>query len=207
MKHARSFVILLAILAALNSIQAGYDPTIGRWLSRDPMGEGFGTNLYQYVGNNPINAIDPFGLDYIFLNNSGAARLQGHAAALVGNNTTGWTYYSKDGITNGVQYDTLMVFRTFQDFINDPISGGYNRAVYFHTTLDQDFDMTIWGDAHLRDPYVFGGNNCGDFASGLAAAGGIAIPPNTGFGLGVTRPNTQYDDLIHLHLGLPIQLH
>lgn len=65
MKHAGSFVILLAIFAALNAIQAGYDPTIGRWLSRDPMNNAElrqGTNLYSYVQNDPINRIDLFGL-------------------------------------------------------------------------------------------------------------------------------------------------
>ena len=33
------------------------------WLSRDPIGEAGGLNLYGYVGNNPINFRDPLGLD------------------------------------------------------------------------------------------------------------------------------------------------
>ena len=42
----------------------GYKPAMGRaiWLSRDPIEEKGGLNLYGYVGNNPINAIDKFGL-------------------------------------------------------------------------------------------------------------------------------------------------
>ena len=39
-----------------------YQPTIGRWLSRDPIEESGGRNLYAYNLNSPINWIDPLGL-------------------------------------------------------------------------------------------------------------------------------------------------
>lgn len=39
-----------------------YDPDLGRWLSRDPIGERGGLNLYGYVGNNALNRSDPLGL-------------------------------------------------------------------------------------------------------------------------------------------------
>ncbi|MDG2123280.1 MAG: DUF2235 domain-containing protein, partial [Verrucomicrobiales bacterium] len=39
-----------------------YDPNHGRWISRDPIGEDGGTNLYSFVGNDPINATDLLGL-------------------------------------------------------------------------------------------------------------------------------------------------
>ena len=39
-----------------------YDPRFGRWLTRDPIGERGGQNLYGYVGGNPSNAVDPWGL-------------------------------------------------------------------------------------------------------------------------------------------------
>jgi len=40
-----------------------YDPTVGRFISEDPLGFGGGdVNLSAYVRNNPVNRIDPFGL-------------------------------------------------------------------------------------------------------------------------------------------------
>lgn len=40
-----------------------YDPRIGRWTSKDPIRwEGGQPNLYVYVGSDPGNRIDPFGL-------------------------------------------------------------------------------------------------------------------------------------------------
>ncbi len=39
-----------------------YDPTIGRWLSKDPIGLEGGLNLYVFCGNDPVNFVDPLGL-------------------------------------------------------------------------------------------------------------------------------------------------
>lgn len=38
-----------------------YDPHSARWLSRDPIEELGGVNLYAYVGLNPISFVDPTG--------------------------------------------------------------------------------------------------------------------------------------------------
>jgi RHS repeat-associated protein len=41
-----------------------YDPGMGRWTNKDPIGfAGGDTNVYPYVGNDPVNLTDPSGLD------------------------------------------------------------------------------------------------------------------------------------------------
>ncbi len=59
-------LILLAILLVHSTVaKAGYDPYLGRWLSRDPIGDGEflreGPNLYRYVANAPVMLTDPDG--------------------------------------------------------------------------------------------------------------------------------------------------
>ena len=43
-----------------------YDPRLGRFLTRDPVGFGAGDpNLYRYVHNDPFDATDPSGLEEV----------------------------------------------------------------------------------------------------------------------------------------------
>jgi len=39
-----------------------YLPILGKWMEKDPIGEKGGLNLYGFVRNNSINAVDPLGL-------------------------------------------------------------------------------------------------------------------------------------------------
>jgi RHS repeat-associated protein len=49
-----------------------YDPSTGRYLTPDPIGQDGGVNLFTYVENNPINDYDPLGLAGIALDLGGA---------------------------------------------------------------------------------------------------------------------------------------
>ncbi len=51
-----------------------YDPTVGRWTSKDPIGfAGGDTNLYAYVGGNPMSYVDPSGLSRLRFDNPGGS--------------------------------------------------------------------------------------------------------------------------------------
>jgi RHS repeat-associated protein len=65
-----------------------YDPSVGRFITEDPIGFGGGVNFYSYVLNNSLNWIDPFGLDttvIIVYDKSLGVTYGSHAALLIDN--------------------------------------------------------------------------------------------------------------------------
>jgi hypothetical protein len=62
MNNLRSFLLAIASLILLSqTTQAHYDPTIGRFINRDPIAEEGGANLYGFVENRPVSRIDFLG--------------------------------------------------------------------------------------------------------------------------------------------------
>lgn len=45
------------------NIHRTYNPEIGRYMQSDPIGLAGGFNTYNYVGRNPLDAVDPLGLE------------------------------------------------------------------------------------------------------------------------------------------------
>ena len=51
-----------AVTGLVNFGFRSYNPIVGRFITADPLGFVNGPNVYAYVGNNPLNWIDPWGL-------------------------------------------------------------------------------------------------------------------------------------------------
>lgn len=84
-----------------------FDAEMGRWLVRDPIGfDGGDTNLYSYVGNDPINRIDPSGTTLSDVNIvnvvAGAAMVGGGETLIAGGTASGATVVGAPLATLGV---------------------------------------------------------------------------------------------------------
>lgn len=86
-----------------------YSPRLGTWLSRDPLGETGGVNLYAYCGGDPVNRHDPTGLAEVIYMNPADAMLLKIAKPLI--------YRGLLGSTDGTVF--LMSEPTFGTVGND----------------------------------------------------------------------------------------
>ena len=150
-------LLLLAVFAVLfvGTASAHYNPQLGRWLSRDPLGEAGGFNLYAYCGNDPVNRHDPLGLAdlYIGRNSDGEVILELSARIVNGMPQVhywDWSHWWGAAIGGGTSdyWQTPSDSELARLFRQTP--GGWRLASSSerNSTWDQQFDVTFQAAMH-----------------------------------------------------------
>jgi RHS repeat-associated protein len=160
-----------------------YMPAWGRFMQVDPVGYQAGNNLYSYVNNDPLNALDSFGLDTQWgLTFGGTAAL-----LLLGTSA---------GVTAGVSIpDNPMNFGGYQLFVSPQLNGmggagaylGYGVCVY-RGTSNGPLPIVSGGTTGYAEFDIGAGPSVGLSAQGNKnGLSGFSITPNPkiGEGLGI----------------------
>ena len=131
-----------------------YEPTLGRFISRDPSGLDGGVNLYSYVENSPTNLNDPVGLwavydDLLVMGVGGAA---GIASQLVedalGGKLSGFNAYASKFVGGAVAAETAYYLIPLTGHLGAAAgAGATGAAAQYITEQLLDGKPVDWGTA------------------------------------------------------------
>ena len=119
-----------------------YDPTLGRYITSDPIGLAGGINTFGYVGGSPLGATDPLGLECTSVNETVTCKVPGGPQDISFPKPSGWPssikwgdshyhYYNKSVNVDGIDQKCL------EDYVrNNPTPGEPNPATKSGTEND-----------------------------------------------------------------------
>ena len=161
------------------ALYRAYDAELGRWLSEDPIGERGGLNLYGYVGNSPVMAVDRLGLEQYIVFKPEALGGIGHPAFVAGNSDRGCSGYdlrsfstgdSKDTNADNLQKEHFGTRRQLVDFLK---AEGYTHYIFVPSTPEEDKKALDAIDKQYENTdYFLPNHNCATMTgAGLKANG------------------------------------
>jgi RHS repeat-associated protein len=154
----------LLLLGGIQTASSFYNPEIGRWANRDPVGEQGGLNLYGFGINDPVNSFDPFGLDVaVVIGHTfpGSDNPFGHAAIAI----TGAGVYS---------FGTATPFGTnLVGYLQDQSTRRDSTVIIIKTTLEEDKKIIDYLDSIKNTPVGRHPDNCANRVNQALAAGGL----------------------------------
>jgi hypothetical protein len=128
--------------------------------------------------------------DVLLLNDRQGALNNGHQAIAIGDEKSGWYYYSKDGPESFTDGNQRTYYKSISDIMD--VNSRYEQTLQIHTSITQDELMKNYADILYTQAYDFRTNNCADFTTQVMAYGGIDVAGDkTNFG--ITTPNKVFD--------------
>lgn len=165
-----------------------YNPALGRFMNRDPIAEGGGTNLYAYTHNEPINRTDPSGLDFIVLYDPAGGWGSGHCAVLIGQERdpnkdpfgrsggTGYNFY-EPGRIGLSHYESLSDFYQNNRGFYSPGNSSAHLPNDKNSSAAQNAQAIQAARDFEKTPYNWLFHNCADLCRSMAEAYGIDMGP------------------------------
>ena len=149
-----------------------YEAWAGRWTLKDPIRfNGGDSNLYGYVGGNPLQFIDPFGLaEMVIWGPHVQQNTHGHASLFLNDGT----YISNWPVNNGSDaFDDTRPPNFDQDLLDE----GFEPIYIPINGLDESAIKEWWESKLESGPYWHNlYNNCSDTVVDALEKGGIDVP-------------------------------